>query len=277
MFEFYQKRGKGFLLPRGPNRHCHRFCWASHSKLCVLDKDSLHTLSSWKVNKTQQHQHGSHNINKHAHTCTYNVTSSQPANKPAIASISQSSPSFTRLWALWKAGAFAKRNDSSNSSGDVSGKFKDSMDVKPRSKPRRAALKRRPFLIFWKGFSEVETSEFFEFKWQLQVQMMLPFRGRWRQHLQGPVVWHVSATSDVLRLRHGGLAIGAANVATASPTQYHLGIAKQWRCWAEWYESNRSKPLVGVSFTSANCKTLGFESPYWIYSGVKHEGAQWRD
>ena len=100
MFEFYQKRGKGFLLPRGPNRHCHRFCWASHSKLCVLDKDSLHTLSSWKVNKTQRHQHRSHNINKRAHTCTYNVTSSQPANKPAIASISQSSPSFTRFWAL---------------------------------------------------------------------------------------------------------------------------------------------------------------------------------
>lgn len=43
-----------------------------------------------------------------------------------------------------------------------------------------------------KGFLEVETSEFFEFKWQLQVQMMLPFRGRWRLHPQGPVVWHVS-------------------------------------------------------------------------------------
>lgn len=35
MLKFYQKRGTRFLLPRGPNRHCHRFCWASHSELCV--------------------------------------------------------------------------------------------------------------------------------------------------------------------------------------------------------------------------------------------------
>lgn len=43
-------------------------------------------------------------------------------------------------------------------------------------------------------------------------------------------------------------------------------------------QTGHKKPLVGVSFTSAGCKTLiGFESPYWIYSGVKHEGAQWRD
>jgi len=36
---------------------------------------------------------------------------------------------------LLKAGAFAKRNDSSDSWGDVSGKFNDSMDVKAKSKP----------------------------------------------------------------------------------------------------------------------------------------------
>ena len=44
-------------------------------------------------------------------------------------------PSFRRFRALLKAGAFAKRNDSSNSWGDVSGKFNDSMDVKAKSKP----------------------------------------------------------------------------------------------------------------------------------------------
>ena len=157
---------------------------------------TLHTSSSWTINKTQRHQHRSHNINKHAHTCTYDATSSQPANQPAIASITQSSPSFMRFWALWKAGAFAKRNDSSNSSGDVSGKFKDSMDVKPKSKPGRAALKGVSFSyferIFGSGKRQSSLRCFELLTWQLQVQVMLPFRGPWRLLPQGPVVWHVS-------------------------------------------------------------------------------------
>lgn len=71
MLKFYQKRGTRFLLPRGPNRHCHRFCWASHSELCVLDRKNpftLHTLSSWK---SQQDPTTPTWKSQHQQTCTY--------------------------------------------------------------------------------------------------------------------------------------------------------------------------------------------------------------
>ena len=73
---------------------------------------------------------------KHQQTSTNNNIS-QSASE-SIGPINQwvsFCPSFRRFRGLLKEGAFAKRNDSSNSWGDVSGKFNDSMDVKAKSKP----------------------------------------------------------------------------------------------------------------------------------------------
>ena len=121
-----------------PRRHHLCFigfpCWVRNLWYHAIWKNSLHTHlwiimnNSFKTkNKLQtQAQHLTANMNKHQRTMS-------PASESMGPSVNE--PSFRRFRGFRKAGAFPMRNDSSNSSGDVSGKFNDSMDVKAKSKP----------------------------------------------------------------------------------------------------------------------------------------------
>ena len=106
-------------------------------------KNVLHTCINFQKLKTKNPGTTAHS--KHQQ---HQATMSPDPASESIGPINQwvsFFPSFRRFRGLLKAGALAKRNDSSNSWGDVSGKFNDSMDVKAKSKPvhKRSDFKKR--------------------------------------------------------------------------------------------------------------------------------------
>ena len=108
--------------------------WLNPSGRAVLKKIALHTCINFQKTENSKPRHKS---SQQTSTNINQQSQPDPASE-LICPINQwvsFCPSFRRFRGLLKEGAFAKRNDSSNSWGDVSGKFNDSMDVKAKSKP----------------------------------------------------------------------------------------------------------------------------------------------